>query len=159
MCVNYHGKALILYAIEVMHKFCEKIFVVTGYYHQEIEECLRDIDFVKVIYNENFSEGMFSSVKAGVNHVKHDFFIIPGDYPFVEESVYQSLIQSTGIIRVPSFNKSLGHPIFFDKKLKKELLDSEVDNLKSFRNIYEYKIVEVNSDSILKDIDKYEDLF
>lgn len=159
MCVNYHGKALILYAIEAMHKFCENIFVVTGFYHDEIVDCLKDYYFVKIIYNENFSEGMFSSVKTGVNHVEHDFFIIPGDYPFIGEDIYQELINSSGLIRVPSFNKKLGHPIYFDKELKKDLLQTKVDNLKSFRNLYDYKIVEVNSDAILKDIDKYEDLF
>ena len=36
---------------------------------------------------------------------------------------------------------------------------TEVNNLKDFRNKYEYKIVEVDSDSILKDIDIVEDLF
>jgi molybdenum cofactor cytidylyltransferase len=159
MCVKYHGKALILYAIEGMHKFCENIIVVTGFYHQEICECLKDLDYVKIIYNENFSEGMFSSVKAGVNHVEHDFFIIPGDYPFIQDDVYQKLIDSEGNIRVPSFNKRLGHPLFMSKDLKADLVMTEVNNLKDFRNKYEYKIVEVDSDSILKDIDIVEDLF
>ncbi len=159
MCVNYHGKVLILYAIEVMHKFCENIYVVTGFYHQEILDCLKNYDYVKVIYNENFSEGMFSSVKAGVNHVEHDFFVIPGDYPFIEESTYRKLIEDKGLIRVPSYNRKLGHPIYFDKILKQDLLHTTVDNLKSFRNLYDYQIVEVDSDAILKDIDKYEDLF
>ena len=159
MCVKYHGKALILYAIECMHKFCENIIVVTGFYHQEICECLKDLDYVKIIYNENFSEGMFSSVKAGVNHVEHDFFIIPGDYPFIKDDVYQKLIENEGKIRVPSFNKRLGHPLFMIKDLKVDLIKTKVSNLKDFRNMYEYKIVEVDSDSILRDIDTVEDLY
>jgi molybdenum cofactor cytidylyltransferase len=159
MCVKYHGKALILYAIEGMHKFCKNVIVVTGYYHQEICECLKGIDYVKIILNKDFSEGMFSSVKAGVNHVEHDFFIIPGDYPFISDDVYKKLIDSDGLIRVPSYNKRLGHPIFMSKQLKDDLIMTEVDNLKDFRNLNEYKIVEVDSDSILKDIDTVEDLF
>lgn len=158
MCVDYHGKALILYAIESMHKFCENIIVVTGYYHDEIYECLKDIDYVKIIYNDNFSEGMFSSVKAGVNHVNHDFFIIPGDYPFVGFEVYKKLSDSKGLIRVPSFDKRLGHPIFISKKLKNALLETELTNLKDFRNLYDFNIVEVEDELILKDIDTVEDL-
>ncbi|MFA7075271.1 MAG: nucleotidyltransferase family protein [Candidatus Izemoplasmatales bacterium] len=157
MCVWFNGKPLILHTIETMLKVCKKVYVVTGYYHKEISGVLAGIDNVEIVYNKSFDEGMFSSVKAGVRHVKHDFFIIPGDYPLVEESTYKIIISGHKTLRVPSYNHRLGHPLFMKYELKEDLIFSYAKSLKEFRNLYDYEIVEVDDKYIHVDIDTIQD--
>ncbi|OQX93360.1 MAG: hypothetical protein B6I17_03070 [Tenericutes bacterium 4572_104] len=158
MMMLYKNKPLISQAIETMHQFCEVVIVVTGYYHDEMNDFLKTYNFVKVIYNENYSEGMFSSIKKGVKEVANDFFIIPGDYPKIKPSTYKEILDTTGDIRVPSFNYHLGHPIFFKKEFKQKLLDTKYSNLKEFRNHYDFTIIEVFDDGVLIDVDYIKDL-
>jgi molybdenum cofactor cytidylyltransferase len=143
MCVEYLGKALILHTVSTMLKTCDKVYVVTGHYHHEITKVLEGYDKVEVIFNKGYAEGMFSSVKLGVHHVNHDFFIIPGDYPLVKESTYKKLLLGNKDLRVPSYNMHLGHPLFISYSLKESLLKTESTSLKEFRNQKGYEIIEV----------------
>ncbi len=158
MTVKFKDKPLIIHTIETMLLVCSKIFVVTGFYHQEIAELLEGYSSIELIYNKNYNQGMFSSVKIGVGQVNHDFFIIPGDCPLVKEEVYQKLLLAQGDIRVPSFNHRLGHPIFMSLKEKDLIQKTEFSNLKDFRNSQDFKIVEVHDKGILSDIDTISDL-
>lgn len=158
MTVIFKDKPLIMHTIDTMSLVCNKIFIVTGFYHQEIEELLKGYSNIQLIYNKNYNQGMFSSVKVGVGQVNHDFFIIPGDCPLVKEEVYQELLNADGDIRVPSYNHRLGHPIFMHYKLKNALLQTDMENLKDFRNNHGFKIVEVEDQGILSDIDTISDL-
>ncbi|MDT8336624.1 MAG: nucleotidyltransferase family protein [Candidatus Izemoplasmatales bacterium] len=158
MCALFQGQALILHTIKTMHKVCEKIYVVTGYYHQEISHVLKGYEYVEIVFNKNYDQGMFSSVKTGAHQVNHDFFIIPGDYPLVSVDTYKALILGSKDIRVPSYNKHLGHPLFLKYDLKNALLDTTETSLKEFRNIQDLEIINVDDEYILFDIDKVEDL-
>ena len=157
MCVEYLGKALILHTVCTMLKICDRVYVVTGHYHHEITKVLEGYDKVEVIFNKGYSEGMFSSVKLGVHHVNHDFFIIPGDYPLVNESTYKKLLLGSKDLRVPSYNMHLGHPLFISYSLKNSLLNTENTSLKDFRNQIGYEIIEVEDEYIHLDIDTIND--
>ncbi len=158
MMLLYKNKPLISQAIETLHKFAETIIVVTGYYHEEMNEFLKIYNFVKIIYNENYSKGMFSSIQKGVKETKNDFFIVPGDYPEIKPLTYHKILGGSGKIRVPSFNYHLGHPIFFKKEFKEKLLETKYKNLKEFRNQYNFSIIEVLDNGVLMDVDYREDL-
>lgn len=158
MCVCFKGEPLITHTIKTMLTICEKVYVVTGYYHNEIKEVLSENKNVEIVYNSSYDQGMFSSVKAGVHHVEHDFFIIPGDYPLVNMKTYLSLIEGSKDIRVPSYNKRFGHPLFISLNLKNELLNSDLKSLKDFRNKYDFEIINVKDEYILRDIDTLDDL-
>ena len=157
MLLDYNGKTLIQNTIETMHKVCQNIIVVTGFYHNDMKSIISKIDYVKIVYNKDYINGMFSSIKTGVSTTKNDFFIIPGDYPLVSIDTYNKMIEEDKDIVVPSFNKKLGHPIFFNKKFKEKIINTKFDNLKDFRNNYVFKIINVNDSGILFDIDSMED--
>jgi len=157
MCVEYLGKPLILHVIETMLKICDKVYVITGHYHHEINKVLEGYEKVKVIFNKGYDEGMFSSVKLGVHHVNHDFFIIPGDYPLVNKSTYEKLLIGSKDLRVPSFNRHLGHPLFISFNLKDLLINTETTSLKEFRNQIGFEIIEVDDEFIHLDIDTIND--
>ena len=158
MCALFNEQPLIMHAIQTMSKICHRVVVVTGHYHDEIKACLKDMSFVDIVYNPNYDQGMFSSVRAGASQMNHDFFIIPGDYPLVKLATYKKLASGLKSIRVPSFSQHLGHPIFIKKELAKDLIDTNFSNLKEFRNAHDFEIINVDDEYILKDIDSINDL-
>ena len=157
MLLNYLDKPIIIHAIETLHSVCDRVIVVTGHYHDEIVEFLKNYSYVKIIYNEQYAKGMFSSIQAGVKEVINDFFIIPGDYPLIEITTYKKMLESKGSIIVPSYENHLGHPIYFDFSYKEKIINTQLDNLKEFRNQYEFTIIEVEDRGILIDIDNMSD--
>ena len=158
MCALFNEQPLIMHAINTMSKICDRVVVVTGHYHDEIKACLKDMSFVDIVYNPNYDQGMFSSVRAGASQMNHDFFIIPGDYPLVTLETYKILASGSKSIRVPSFNKHLGHPIFMKKEMAKDLVDTALSNLKEFRNSHDFEMINVEDEFILKDVDSINDL-
>lgn len=158
MLFSYQGKPLIWYAIEGMKPFVDHIIIVTGHYDKEIREAIGYHDGIEYVYNEDYEKGMFSSVRLGVMHTCGDFFILPGDCPFVEAETYKALLEGSKSIRIPRFNGKDGHPLFMEKGKRQELLEEPLSsNLKLFRDKNDYKIININDSNVLIDIDTKEE--
>ena len=156
MLLHIDNKPLIIHTIESMRPFVNKIIVVTGRYDQEIKELLKN-ENVTICYNKDYEKGMFSSVLTGVKAVDDDFFIIPGDIPFVKKETYQTLLSGTKEVRYPVYKGKQGHPLFIKKTLIDELLKEPIEsNLKVFRDRQDKEEIEVDDENILKDIDTIE---
>lgn len=153
-----NDKPLISHAIEGMSPHVDKIFVVTGFYHEDISLVIKHYPNVEIIHNINFDKGMFSSILAGVKCISEDFFILPGDCPFVSFETYEKLLKGSKDICVPSYLNRKGHPIFIKIKLKEALLNEPVSsNLKDFRNRYDYEIIKTDDKHVLVDLDTIDD--
>lgn len=158
MTLKFDGVFVIEKAIDSMMPFVEKVFVITGFYHDEIGNLLKNKERVNVIKNEHYDKGMFSSVQVGASHVDDDCFILPGDCPLVSPETYKNLLNGKGNIRVPSYYGKIGHPIFISKKTMAELRAfSPSSNLKIFRDAHDYEIINTSDKYILLDIDTIED--
>ena len=157
MILLYKDKELVLHTIETMHSVCDKIIVVTGHYHNDLVSLLSNLKYVEIVYNETYELGMFSSIKKGVSKTNNDFFIIPGDAPKVLPITYSGIMSSNKDIVVPSYNRRLGHPIFFRRKYKNEILNTNHTNLKDFRNAHDFYILETQDSGILIDVDDLND--
>jgi molybdenum cofactor cytidylyltransferase len=154
MLLPIENQSMIERAIEGMKPFVSMIFVVTGHYHDAISSHLKDNPLVKCIENPSYENGMFSSVLMGVNETSEDFFILPGDCPFVSQKTYQKLLAGTKTMRVPNFQHKNGHPIWISKELKNDLLQEPItSNLKLFRNRYDFEMIDVKDPNVLIDID------
>jgi molybdenum cofactor cytidylyltransferase len=152
------NKAIIEHTVSSLYNVCKNVFVVCGYRHVDISEVLSGFEKIKLILNNDFQSGMFSSVIEGVKNVSSErFFIIPADMPFVKESTYKELLEVDSEIVIPSFNGKKGHPVLFNKKLIPELLTGRnVLSLKEFITKKTFAIKEVNDNGILFDIDTKE---
>ena len=153
-------RPLICHATASMRKFVSKIIVVTGHYDTDIREALRNENDVMCVKNTNYDHGMFASVKCGVFESRDDFFILPGDCPFVKPSTYEALLfEAEGLIRVPvTTSGRRGHPILINHALKEALLASKDDtSLKAFRNRFGFSEVIVDDKAIVDDIDTLKD--
>lgn len=155
LILTVKGKPLIRYAIEGMKPFVDKLVVVTGRYHDELLPHLKDVEVVK---NENYMDGMFSSVLTGVSRAEGNFFILPGDIGFVKKSVYEALLKGEFSIRVPAYEGKTGHPVFFLANNKEEILKMNKDsNLREYLMQKGFEKIEVKDPNILKDIDTPQD--
>ncbi|MFW5913617.1 MAG: nucleotidyltransferase family protein [Bacillota bacterium] len=158
MALIYHGKPLILSTIEAMKPHVSRVVVVSGHHHGTLRLLLKGMPDVSIVKNPDYDEGMFSSIKVGMQHTKDDVFIIPGDCPMVDTKTYEALKQGDQSIRVPSYEGRRGHPIFIPHTLRNDLLNAPKSaNLKTFRDSKGFETVPVDDPGILIDIDTKED--
>ena len=151
------GKPIVLHTIKAMRPFVDKLIVVTGRYHDELCKVLKDVE---VVFNKKYEDGMFSSVRAGVAQAEGNFFVLPGDCPFVSKKTISALLDcdESFSIRVPTYDGHTGHPMYVNRKLRRRILHEPHDsNLRIFRDEIGYETVEVDDKSILNDVDTIED--
>lgn len=159
MALEINGETVIERCVKGMYCICSRIIVVVGYKAQVIKEILDEYPKVEIVYNRDYEEGMFSSVKEGFKYVQQDrFFFIPGDYPLVNKKVYKTLSDVSGDIIIPTYNGRKGHPVLISRNIAEELLrNKEFTNLRDFINYKGFIAVPVEDEGILIDIDTSED--
>lgn len=167
MLLPFNGKTMIEKVIENVGQ--SKVFntlVVLGASKEEILGVISHLN-VDHCFNENYRNGMFSSVKCGFRNLPPTFdavLIFPGDQPFIEPAVINSIIDAylkkrKGIV-IPVYKKKRGHPLLLDFKYRKAIeLISESEGLRSLALKYQKDVLEVriSSPGILTDIDTKED--
>lgn len=140
------------------------IYVVTGYRQEEIRDLLVDTG-VTLVFNENFAQGMFSSIQKGVGAFSNQieaFFMNPADIPLVKKETLERLCEAFGGkgIIYPTFLGKKGHPPLIDIKYKEEILKSLGEGglkcvLEKFHD--DSLHVEVVDQAVLMDMDTKED--
>lgn len=128
----YKGVPIIHYPIKIaVQNQLAPIVVVGGkYFHQLKKELEPFQQQISVIDNEQYENGMSTSLIAGINSLncKLDAVLIfLGDQPLVPEEVVKQLIHTykknkeSGIQIVrPRYEQCAGHPILFDSSLFKQ---------------------------------------
>lgn len=102
------------------------IRIVVGYQADLLLPVLEPLP-VRILYNEDFAQGMFSSVLVGVNSLETDvaaFFLHPADIPLVKPRTirrilltYQKYAEEKRII-FPCYKGARGHPPLIPSYLK-----------------------------------------
>jgi molybdenum cofactor cytidylyltransferase len=133
-------------------------------------ELLTDITskyYVKICLNDNYKEGMLSSVKCGFRNLPLDFeavMIFQGDQPFITRKVINKVIETyknsdKGIV-IPVHENKRGHPLLVNRKYmdKIDQLDNGV-GLRSLAYTFYDDVLEVETydPGILSDFDTYTD--
>jgi molybdenum cofactor cytidylyltransferase len=153
------GKSVIARCIEEMQGLCMRIIVVGGYRIADLREAVKDVENVEVIANPRFPEGMFTSVKEGLRHLRgRRVFITPADHPLIQKDVYLQLLASGLDPVVPAYHGEKGHPVLMSAALAKKVLDEpDISTLKDFLERHDCMSVDVNDPGILWDLDTPED--
>jgi molybdenum cofactor cytidylyltransferase len=164
MALEIDGKPLIRHTVDTMRNFSSQQIVVAGYEIQRIVTLLNGYPGLRVVYNQYYESGMFSSVKEGVKYVTADwFFFTPGDIPMVSPQTYEALLKARSgspdaEVFIPVCNSRKGHPILVKGTLKKEILSEPQDsNLKVLINRNSFVPVVVEDHAIHLDVDTIED--
>ena len=143
------------------------IYVVTGYQSGQIEEYLKD-ETVRIVYNEHFADGMFTSVKKGLEAAKQDghdcILMTPVDVPLIPPYIFKALMnryydsdRSEFVVACCGGRKA--HPLLVPGGLVEEVLRSDGENgMKSVTAPHEHSMIRVDThcESILYDMDTQE---
>lgn len=159
-----NDKTIIEHLVEqLIRSRVDHIVVVTGHGGDEIRRLLKPLDII-LVQNRHYRQGeMLSSLKAGLQALPPSVaaaMIVLGDQPRLEPKVIYKVLKSyaetTRTIAAPSYNHRRGHPIVIGRTHWKEILALREDqSLRDVLNAHQDEIlyVDVNTDSVLRDVD------
>ena len=140
----------------------EDITVVTGYRAHDLTPILEQTG-VKWVYNEKYSEGMYSSIVAGLKSLYSSVeacFLLPADMPLVKCETIIALLkayeQENAAVVYPASAGRRGHPPLISAKLFPKIISWQGQGgLRQFLAQYETQAVElaVSDSTILLDAD------
>lgn len=144
----------------------KNITVVIGYQADKLKLVLNRKD-IKWVYNEKYSEGMYSSVRAGVQslptHIKGTF-LLPVDIPLIKNETIKKLsnayFQSNFDIIYPTFMDRRGHPPIISSRLFSQVITHDgTGGLRTLLAQYESNAqhIEVEDEGIHLDMDTYDE--
>ncbi len=161
MTLDIVGKTILERCIDAMYEVCSRLIIVGGYNVSAILPVVSGYSRVELVLNERFRDGMFSSVRKGLEHVRTGrFFLTPGDYPLISREVYESMLNIDADIVIPSYKGENGHPVLMKSSHIGELLFAPgYRSLKDFIDSKGFKRIEVQDEGILADVDTMQDYF
>src|SRR4051812_8917071 len=128
--LNYNGKTLLQRSIdEALVTGCAPVIVVLGANKEIIEPTIagRQVD---IVYNDNWQEGMSSSIRTGIMHLQtthpkiSSAVLMLCDQPFVTADLLKQLvgINSPKGIAACAYSTAIGPPVLFDSSYFADLL-------------------------------------
>jgi molybdenum cofactor cytidylyltransferase len=143
----------------------DEILVVTGHQSGAIERTLESAP-VRVVRNRDYRLGMLSSIQRGLAAAapETDWFVFAlADQPQLQPAVVASLLSAANAVPaayIPTYGGRRGHPILIHARLRDEI--ANLDSGVGLRQLWEIhpdlvRLVPVQTDSILHDIDTPED--
>ncbi len=167
MHLTFNGMTMIETVVRNINKSdVDKILVVLGANSDSLREVVSNLPVISC-YNDNYKDGMLSSVICGVNNTPEDaeaVLIFQGDQPMITADVINNVIgayrkSGKGIV-MPVNKGKRGHPLLVDKKYRSEIgkLDPD-EGLRSLSYKFPGDVQEVESDNsgILLDFDTMKD--
>jgi molybdenum cofactor cytidylyltransferase len=143
-----------------------QVLVVLGHRAGEIAGKITVSSKTRILVNQDFRDGMSSSVKCGIKNAPADaeaFMLLLGDQPLISTNVIDKLIDSYragrhGIV-IPVYDGHRGHPVILDLRYGEELLSIRDQGAREVINKHTQDIFEVCVDSpnVLNDIDTPQD--
>ena len=144
------------------------IVVVAGYQAESIGQHLSGTK-TRVVINEQFREGMFTSIRAGAAVLKDDcpaFFLLPVDIPLVSVGTIDKLLEARAAaesfaIYHPVYEGRKGHPPLLTSGLVESLLAYQGEGgMRGFLRQHSHKarLVEVDDPHIHHDVDTKKEL-
>lgn len=143
-----------------------ELVVVTGHEAERVAQVADKLD-ATVAHNPGYAHGeMLSSLQTGLRALPEQVsaaLIVLGDQPRIQPSVISALVtayaEGKGNIIAPSFQHRRGHPMLIDRRYWPELLSLTDGAPRDVINRHgdEIHYVDVNTDSVLRDVDTPDD--
>lgn len=167
MLLDFEGTTMIENVISNVYKSkVNKIMVVLGAVREPLVSVIEKSD-VRYCFNDNYKEGMLSSVICGFKNLPSDHnavLVFQGDQPLIKSEVINTVIEAylssgRGIV-IPVHKKKRGHPILIDRKYRDEIeYLNPIKGLRSLAQKFSDDVFEVETDEpgILRDFDTYDE--
>ena len=152
------GHSLIVYSVKnILGSAISELIIVLGHDKDIIQNKIKPNKKIKFIYNDNFKDGVASSIKIGLDNISNNseaFFICLGDMPNVNQNIYNKIIKSRynfnkktspayrKEIFVPTYEDKEGNPVLFSKFMKKKVMEINDD-------FDAQKIIKINTNKTL----------
>ncbi|NCO28165.1 MAG: nucleotidyltransferase family protein [Caldiserica bacterium] len=152
---------------EYLSSQLDKVIVVTGFNGESlkkfIEKKTKDKK-LKIVINEHYNLGMFSSVQKGIAEISRGGILIGiVDNPFTNSTVIDELIEnfSGGKIVIPDYHGKGGHPVIIPFSLREEILNANPEKT-SLKDVFSchldmIKRIKFEDQTITFDMDTVED--
>jgi molybdenum cofactor cytidylyltransferase len=169
MLAEIGGKSLVRIAAEqAVASRAQPVIVVTGHERERVETALKGLP-VRLIHNPNFSEGLGTSLKAGIASVPPEVdaaIVCLADMPQVDAALINRLIaafdpERGALVVVPSIDGRRGNPVVWSRRFFHDLMSIQGDvGARHLIGNYAEAVVEVpvSGDAALTDIDTPESL-
>jgi len=167
LLLPFRGKTIIETVVKnVTDSNVNKTMVILGAVVKPILRLISEFP-VTHYYNDNYKEGMLSSVKCGFRNLPGELqsvIVFQGDQPLISPHTVNEVINAwresgKGIV-IPVTGGKRGHPILIDRKYRDEIekLDDTI-GLRSLSAKFSDDVLEVEVDApeILTDIDTQQD--
>jgi len=167
MLLTFHGRTMIENVIEnVSGSEVGNILVVLGAEKESLVNQISRMD-VKYCYNDDYKDGMLSSVKCGFRNLPSEYnaaLVFQGDQPLITPAsiniVIEAYVSSGRGIVIPVYKKKRGHPVLINIKYREEIEKlSPAEGLRSLAYKFSEDVLEIetNEAGILRDFDTYEE--
>lgn len=165
LLLSWAGKTVIEQIVEVLQQADVKpVLIVAGRWWKEILALVENRS-VRVVFHPHYAETqMMQTILLGLDALEQDVdaaMIVLGDQPQVKLEVVSGLVNAyqsgNGELIVPSYHMRRGHPWLMGRELWQDFRKMETSRefLKQFEKKIHY--LEVETDSILQDLDTPED--
>ncbi len=122
--LNFRGQPLVRRIVEAaLAAGCSPVVVVVGRDREAIATGLRDLE-VQLVPNENWQEGIGSSIRVGLNALPEAaaFILAACDQPHVDADLVARLIAARRPIAASAYSGTFGVPALFSARYREELL-------------------------------------
>jgi molybdenum cofactor cytidylyltransferase len=168
MLAAFQGKPMLRATVEsVLGSSVDDVVVVTGHQHDQVEKALNGLK-LRIVHNQNYAEGMSTSLRAGVQAIgKADAVIVClGDMPRVNSQVINRMIAAFNPtehrnIIVPVHKGHWGNPVLWGAEHFDVLCSLEGDKgARALIQQFKSEAVEINVEDrgVLMDADTPEAL-
>ena len=144
----------------------ENIIGVTGFQREQLSSIFAREGIIEA-YNQDFGQGMFTSIQTGIRkalsetQIKPDgFFLMLVDCPLVDPQVLKFILQKQKedpeAFITPCYRGKKGHPLFIPIQYAEEILAYKGEGgLKAITNLHEDRLIrlEVDTESVVLDMD------
>lgn len=165
--LSFGGSTILEHVVQnLLRSRIDEVILVLGHESGPIKARFEGAP-IRMAVNPEYREGMSTSITCGIREASADsgaFLIALGDQPLVRSEVVDQLVSAyessgKGIV-VPTHGGLAGHPVIFELKYRDALLSLTGD--KGGKSIVEahpedVQHVEVETASVVYDIDKWED--
>jgi molybdenum cofactor cytidylyltransferase len=152
---------------EYLSSQLDKVIVVTGFNGESLKKFIEKKTKnkkLKVVINEHYNLGMFSSIQKGIVEISYGGILIGiVDNPFINSTVIDELIEnfSGGEIVIPDYHGKGGHPVIIPVSLREEILNANPEKT-SLKDVFSchsdmIKRIKFEDQTITFDMDTVED--